>query len=726
MPSKSSLPRTRGWSSESMGSSVDLAAFAGNATHTAAMTASTRSLCAPLKSVCVPPLRQQHCPAVPCVDKPQRQPSNPHEDNNVQRDAGFARFLKKHSSPTHNRVTAGGRIVPMEKAQSPPKFDLTPGVNSLDVLRKVDRDDLAPALGHLPNAGDLRGEDVDPTKTLHSPAFLREYAQLRSQGERLEEIKDIHPAMDTGYMAHHQSVASGSAATPSNSFYGVAPIGIFPPAMGPVFPSQPMIPGYPPMGNFAWPSPTYQTPPAHEQSMFAGVELSTQLLVTAQSLLAQAEAHFDNLDRQLKLIDRHRAMTRHDPNVSVQRMAIVEQRAQAKDLVSRLRAQVESLQATTGPPTPARQNLAGTAPSFVPSTNTKYTQTQPISASGSIDILTDASRSSGDRDNQKSKRKIIPIVAPPAGVNGKLHSSKGHASTGSTTDSSNSAPETKSVPRQVCEAKTKTQSHAEPLEATRMQPSSFRSSDCDGSGTRQFSEPQILGWAKGKPETLPSELQGMTEMYYDALRLPEGTLTIFNLDNGARFEVRGVDMQAPFKDDMDEAEREYWTRKPAMTEAMLEKLKSIATVVKETEYLTRNVAGSGHKTRHSTSCEIRDTVMKSDDDQILRDDEYSRDMQEHLINVLEGSFQHMKLDINTALEPPAIDVASQGEHSAEELSNKGYSSVSVQNVHATVRLPPSFDGTIDHTNRDNKAKLPASKKSRASNVLHRVSPAGVQ
>ncbi|KAL9110196.1 MAG: hypothetical protein Q9227_005257 [Pyrenula ochraceoflavens] len=38
-------------------------------------------------------------------------------------DPGFASFLKKHSSPTHQRVTAGGRIVPMEKP-GPPKFQI--------------------------------------------------------------------------------------------------------------------------------------------------------------------------------------------------------------------------------------------------------------------------------------------------------------------------------------------------------------------------------------------------------------------------------------------------------------------------------------------------------------------------------------------------------------------------------------------------------------------------
>ncbi|CAG8909266.1 unnamed protein product [Penicillium egyptiacum] len=37
-------------------------------------------------------------------------------------DAGFAQFLKKHTSPKHQRVTAGGRIVPMEPPR-PPHLD---------------------------------------------------------------------------------------------------------------------------------------------------------------------------------------------------------------------------------------------------------------------------------------------------------------------------------------------------------------------------------------------------------------------------------------------------------------------------------------------------------------------------------------------------------------------------------------------------------------------------
>ena len=57
-------------------------------------------------------------------EAPQRQPKNAPADVADQNQDGFARFLKKHSSPTHQRVTAGGRIVPMNPKPAPPEFKL--------------------------------------------------------------------------------------------------------------------------------------------------------------------------------------------------------------------------------------------------------------------------------------------------------------------------------------------------------------------------------------------------------------------------------------------------------------------------------------------------------------------------------------------------------------------------------------------------------------------------
>lgn len=55
---------------------------------------------------------------------PCRQPSNPPQGTLAQTDAGFARFLKEHASPKHQRVTAGGRIVPMNPVTPAPKMKL--------------------------------------------------------------------------------------------------------------------------------------------------------------------------------------------------------------------------------------------------------------------------------------------------------------------------------------------------------------------------------------------------------------------------------------------------------------------------------------------------------------------------------------------------------------------------------------------------------------------------
>ena len=58
--------------------------------------------------------------------EPRRQPVNApgSPGGKAQADEGFVRFLKTHSSPTHQRVTAGGRIVPMEPPSAPPQFKL--------------------------------------------------------------------------------------------------------------------------------------------------------------------------------------------------------------------------------------------------------------------------------------------------------------------------------------------------------------------------------------------------------------------------------------------------------------------------------------------------------------------------------------------------------------------------------------------------------------------------
>ncbi|OQE44357.1 hypothetical protein PENCOP_c002G04355 [Penicillium coprophilum] len=64
-------------------------------------------------------------------NRPNRASKKPPEPVFFTNDAGFAQFLKKHTSPKHQRVTAGGRIVPMEPPR-PPRLD-SPSTAPIDV-----------------------------------------------------------------------------------------------------------------------------------------------------------------------------------------------------------------------------------------------------------------------------------------------------------------------------------------------------------------------------------------------------------------------------------------------------------------------------------------------------------------------------------------------------------------------------------------------------------------
>lgn len=57
------------------------------------------------------------------AQKPYREPQHPPKEESAQQHEGFKRFLKQVASPPHNRVTAGGRIVPAGRSFPPPVLD---------------------------------------------------------------------------------------------------------------------------------------------------------------------------------------------------------------------------------------------------------------------------------------------------------------------------------------------------------------------------------------------------------------------------------------------------------------------------------------------------------------------------------------------------------------------------------------------------------------------------
>ena len=72
----------------------------------------------PIRQPFAPPLTFHEALQLNFVNRlPRRQPCSPPTSSLAQQHDGFARFLKEHASPPHQRVTAGGRIVP---ASGPP------------------------------------------------------------------------------------------------------------------------------------------------------------------------------------------------------------------------------------------------------------------------------------------------------------------------------------------------------------------------------------------------------------------------------------------------------------------------------------------------------------------------------------------------------------------------------------------------------------------------------
>lgn len=69
---------------------------------------------------------------------PVRQPRNAPENNLAEADSGFAKFLKEHTSPRHQRVTAGGRVILVEGEAPIPELKPPLKKSKEDNPRKTD------------------------------------------------------------------------------------------------------------------------------------------------------------------------------------------------------------------------------------------------------------------------------------------------------------------------------------------------------------------------------------------------------------------------------------------------------------------------------------------------------------------------------------------------------------------------------------------------------------
>lgn len=590
----------------------------------------------------------------------------------------------------------------MEKRESPPRFSLPAARSTVDASQKELREDYKPSgpiLG-TPMSPDMDNITNPETASLTSP-----------RPELYSGVSAVQPSLDG-----KDNISTNEISAYGGPFVGMP---VFePPCAIPAMGFHP-LPGYyympPAVANLGYMSAagwSGTAAPSQERDKFAGVEPTTQLLVTAQSCLAQAQAQYEVLDRQLKAMDRHRAMSNHDPQLSAQRMAVVQQRADLKAMVNRLAVQVEMLQCTSNHSVELTPNLAASAQPFVPrSTGRQAAEaSRPQSANDSIDFSTGVELCvTTDKAPASGKRKIIPIVPPPSTPVSKHKRSTpviDEAASGWEADQWGIRYRSMSGPRKPApdfgRLKTVAKGHSEPV--------------ANAVTVQLNSEPEIIEWTGSRPGQLPPELGHLTELYFDALRLPEGVMTVFTLTNGDSFEVCGAAMQAPDTNDVTSEERSYWQKKPIFTPEMLQELRSRATIIDDASYTDHFLLG-----RHHDPGEPPAAATPTDEPiQTLR----ALNVQDLLDEAMKIEAGRRQQAASAPYAAPSTILRDVSNGSMDELSNKGYTSVSVQNIHATVRLPPSFDGTTDSQQRDAKSVLAATSKSRSPRVKHRSAPNG--
>lgn len=109
--------------------------------------------------------------------RPSRQPHDPPQGVFAQSDSGFERFLKEHSSPRHQRVTAAGRIVPMKQLAPAPMIKLPVNQESTMSGVQVHDESQLPLGATAQPMGQDQNTNHCPSTSLH-PAALTDYASF--------------------------------------------------------------------------------------------------------------------------------------------------------------------------------------------------------------------------------------------------------------------------------------------------------------------------------------------------------------------------------------------------------------------------------------------------------------------------------------------------------------------------------------------------------------------
>ncbi|KIV87231.1 hypothetical protein PV11_02789 [Exophiala sideris] len=721
---------------------------------------------------------------------PERQPLVPPTGELAQQDKGFARFLEKHSSPTHQRVTAGGRIVPMEQRPRPPPFSLPHGQQDPDSGRKDN-----------PNNG---GQD----DTIAFPAFVPDMGhqgkpnQDGTDGQVVQPAVHMLPsgnvmpaAINVNLMAYHDAYAMDATSCQPPFSPGTMTAPLFPGMYDPFGISAAQM--YPPAslaitapltgfsGNMEAPFPMHMLAqpelpfvPAMDAMPAPQTGLKVPDDLHSNKMLQAAVARYNDLDQQLKNLDRHRAMGDHDPQLANQRMHIVEMRAEAKsvanywtsvysnDLKAIGKQAADRPTSTLNVQAAAYVPLNPTAPPAAQSSDNSKTVTQGDS-NGSQVVR---------KNSHKPGPRRIPIVAPPektssvgkpfkddtASYGGSVEVDEWGARIGEPPEDIQLQQsemllklgrELSISPQESTHSSAALQTAAMSTEVTLKSAAvEDQPGDHDKHGTEE-PDPASREWLPTQPGRAPPKVEACYEVQLDAMRLPKGFITTVRLPGGTVTEVRGQGLRRPPSFEMDEFERHYWTSKPELTDDITANFLEVrlacedvpANRVNDYVDFTRNKGESQGNNPKENALVVAKNSMESlggKQSNFVAGDQFTRPPVPRFGRQAFTSAITTSTDsggLFTFGQPPALppNVMSRADNKAgwsmsehsrngvevpyDAANIKGHSSVSVQNVHAMGRLPHMLDGATDNQRRTAAWALSAAGGVRSPQLAHGMS-----
>ncbi|KAK5103619.1 hypothetical protein LTS08_003037 [Lithohypha guttulata] len=353
------------------------------------------------------------------VLRPDRQPTFPPPVER-QKDEGFVKFLKKHSSPTHNRITAGGRIVPMEP-RSPPPFSLPSNITNCPQAQSSSQ----PSDKNTGKTDDNQWTLLPPHSQDQNDYILqneREQAlQFNVEPPSMSDLGAPHDVYSysghSGYGYQGTQMAMGNVPAPMVMPSPVHTMYSTPQAGGPVMhqsPTQQILMGYqhngmPNMGMGVSLVDQYNADGWPVFNLAYAQPMPPQQVMPPQQMLAAYEQHYASLDQQLKDIDRHRAMHHLDARLAAQRKVIVQQRSDAKDTIKEFQVMLGLRRQFNTSQDSWDTGFNVDAPAYIPRTN--ITAGSTVTHKPSFDIFQDSSAIEKPRLN--GQKRVIPIVAPP-------------------------------------------------------------------------------------------------------------------------------------------------------------------------------------------------------------------------------------------------------------------------------------------------------------------------